>query len=240
LLGLGAFIIGLSKAGFGGAMGIAVAPMLAMVMPSRLAIGMMLPLLLSGDVMTIVGYRGGWDRRCLAALLPGAFGGIAIGSIVLAHLSAPALARAIGAFALIFGALQYFRDRWRTSDKPVRFHPALGVAIGFGAGVCSTLSHLGGILTTLYLVPQGLPNAVFAATASALYGCMNIAKLFPYFRQGILTTPMLSHDVLLLPVLFAGALVGFTLNRRISGANFSRVILIFIAITGLKLLILGS
>ena len=91
--------------------------------------------------MTLVGYRGGWDRRCLAPLLPGAFGGIAIGSFVLAHLSAPALARAIGAFALLFGALQYFRDRWRTSEKPVRFHPAIGVAIGFGAGVCSTLSH---------------------------------------------------------------------------------------------------
>jgi uncharacterized membrane protein YfcA len=240
LLGLGAFIIGLSKAGFGGAMGIAVAPMLATVMPSRMAIGMMLPLLLSGDVMTLAGYRGGWDRRCLAALLPGAFGGIALGGFVLAHLSAPALTRAIGAFALLFGTLQYFRDRWRPSDKPAHFHPAIGVAIGFGSGLCSTLSHLGGLLTTIYLVPQRLPNPVFAATASALYFCMNCAKLVPYVRQGILTPPMLANDALLLPVLFAGALVGFALNRRISSANFSRVILLFIAVTGLKLLILGS
>src|SRR4051794_4844301 len=72
LLGVGAFIIGLAKAGFGGGMGIAVAPMLATVMPSRAAIGLMLPLLLAGDVMTLVGYRGGWDRRNLIEILPGA------------------------------------------------------------------------------------------------------------------------------------------------------------------------
>src|SRR5207248_4168544 len=83
----------------------------------------------------------------------------------------------IGAFALLFGPLQYFRDRWRPSERPARFHPSVGVAIGCGSGLCSTLSHLGGIFTTSYLVPQRLPNSVFAATASALYCCMNLAKL---------------------------------------------------------------
>jgi uncharacterized membrane protein YfcA len=240
LLGLGAFIIGLSKAGFGGGMGMAVAPMLATVMPSREAIGLMLPLLLAGDVMTLAGYRGGWDRRSLVELLPGALLGIAAGSVVLQHLSAPALARAIGAFALLFAAVQYWRDRWHPSQKPTRFHPALGIAVGLSSGLVSTLSHIGGILTTMYLLPQRLANQAFAATACALFFSMNTVKLIPYFRQGLLTTGMLRDDALLLPVLFAGALAGFALNRRISGRSFNGIVLLFVAITGLKLLVMGT
>jgi uncharacterized membrane protein YfcA len=240
LLGLGAFIIGLAKAGFGGGMGIAVAPMLATVMPSRAAIGLMLPLLIAGDVVTLVGYRGGWDRRNLIELLPGAVVGIAAGGFVLAHLSAPALARAIGAFALFFAAVQHARDHWQPNEKGRRFHPAFGAVVGLLCGLVSTLSHIGGILTTMYLLPQRLGNATFVATASALYFSMNIVKLIPYCRQGILTPPMLWQDAFLLPLLFAGALTGFVLNRRVSSGAFNRIVLLFVAITGLKLLVLGA
>jgi uncharacterized protein len=221
-------------------MGIAVAPMLATVMPSRAAIGLMLPLLIAGDVMTLAGYRGGWDRRSLIDLLPAAMVGITLGSIVLSHLSAAALARSIGASALAFGALQYLRDRRLSTDKPFRFHPVIGAALGLLAGLVSTLSHIGGILTTMYLLPQRLPNPVFAATCSALFFCMNAAKLIPYFRQGILTTAMLRSDLLLLPLLLTGALIGFALNRRLSGRAFNDVVLLFVAITGLKLLLTGG
>jgi uncharacterized membrane protein YfcA len=221
-------------------MGIAVAPMLATVMPSRSAIGLMLPLLLAGDVMTLAGYRGGWDRRNLIEILPGAVVGVAVGSVVLAHLSAPALAGAIGAFALLFAAIQYGRDRWRPSEKGHRFHPAVGIAVGLSSGLISTLSHIGGIMTTMYLLPQRLANRTFVATASALFFCMNMVKLIPFWRQGILTRPMLWEDAVLLPLLFVGALLGFALNRRVSSTAFSHIVLLFVAITGLKLLVIDS
>jgi uncharacterized membrane protein YfcA len=218
----------------------AVAPMLATAMPAKTAIGLMLPLLLAGDVMTLIGYRGRWDRGNLIQLLPGALVGIAVGSLVLGQLSTDGLTRAIGVLALVFVAIQAVRDRWVPSEEAPRYPRATGVMVGFGSGLISTLSHLGGLLTTMYLLPQRLPNQSFVATASALFFWMNVAKLVPYFRQGLLTLPMLRMEALVLPLLFAGALIGFSLNRRVPTRAFNRILLVFVMITGLKLAILGA
>ena len=69
---------------------------------------------------------------------------------------------------------------------------------------------------------------------------MNTVKLIPYWHQGILTTPMLREDAALLPLLAIGALVGFALNRRVSSSAFNQIVLLFVAITGVKLLIAGA
>src|SRR2546426_12519348 len=76
---LGAFLIGLSKAGFGGGTGMIVAPLLALVMPPKLGLGLMLPLLLATDVLALAHYRGQWDRRSVAGLLPPALPGVRLG-----------------------------------------------------------------------------------------------------------------------------------------------------------------
>jgi uncharacterized membrane protein YfcA len=69
---------------------------------------------------------------------------------------------------------------------------------------------------------------------------MNMVKLIPYSRQGILTLPMLWQDVVLLPLLVIGALVGFVLNRRVSNRAFSQIVLLCVALTGLKLLLIDG
>src|SRR5690349_15318332 len=76
---LGAFLIGLTKAGFGGGTVFVVMPLLALVLPPKLGLGLMLPLLLTTDVMALIYYRGQWDRRNVAVLLPPALLGIGLG-----------------------------------------------------------------------------------------------------------------------------------------------------------------
>ena len=76
IAGLGIYLVGLSKAGFGGGLGILTTP-LAVIAFNRLhkepvfAIGVVLPLLCAADLFSIYYYRGKARRQNLKYLLPG-------------------------------------------------------------------------------------------------------------------------------------------------------------------------
>jgi uncharacterized membrane protein YfcA len=65
-------IVGLSKAGLLGGLGVVGVPLLALVMPARDAAGMMLPVLLCMDAVAVWMYRKEFDRNLLKIMLPGA------------------------------------------------------------------------------------------------------------------------------------------------------------------------
>src|SRR5439155_8309792 len=103
--------------------------------------------------------------------------------------------------ALLFAAFQVYRSRRPPSQKAPRFRPWIGGAIGFVAGVTSTLAHLGGVLTTIFLLPQRLGPARFVAIATAIYFAMNVAKTFTYFQHDLLPPAIWRQAALLLPAL---------------------------------------
>ncbi|MEN8198189.1 MAG: TSUP family transporter, partial [Pseudomonadota bacterium] len=71
-------IVGFSKAGVGGGLGIMAVPMMALVVPPVQAAGVLMPLLLFMDIFTLRAYWGVFDRRNLAIMLPGSLGGVVI------------------------------------------------------------------------------------------------------------------------------------------------------------------
>jgi uncharacterized membrane protein YfcA len=236
ILSLGAFLIGLTKAGFGGGAFMVVTPLLAMVLPPKIGLGLMLPLLLATDVMALVYYRGRWDHRNIAVLLPPALLGIALGGYLLQILSSELLVRLIGLLSLAFGSVQLYRIRLPLPTGEPRFRPWLGAILGFAAGVTSTLAHLGGVLTTIFLLPQRLGPARFVATATALFFFMNAAKLPAYFHQGLLPPEIWREAGTLLPALVVGVLFGFALNGRVSPRRFDVIVIVVVFATGLYLL----
>ena len=67
-----AFLIGLSKGGLGGMLGALAVPMMALVMPAREVIGLVLPLLMFADIFAVALHWKRWDRRLVMLLIPGA------------------------------------------------------------------------------------------------------------------------------------------------------------------------
>src|SRR5512143_341626 len=86
-LALCAFLTGLSKGGLGGGLGTLVTPIMALVMPASMAVGLSLPMLIIGDIFAVSVHWRGWDSRIIWMLLPGSILGIIIGSFALGHLS---------------------------------------------------------------------------------------------------------------------------------------------------------
>jgi len=108
--------------------------------------------------------------------------------------------------------------------------------VEIATGFFSTLAHIGGVLTTMYLFPQRLPNRAFVGTATVLYFSINLIKMLPHIKLGLLNSQSLKEDLSLIPFTIAGMMLAIFLNRRISDVAFSRATLVFVLITGVKLL----
>jgi uncharacterized membrane protein YfcA len=237
ILNLGGFIIGLSKAGFGGFAGVVVGPMLALWRPPREAIGLMLPLLIAGDLFSIPYYWRKWDSRNLVLLMVPAVFGIAIGTYVLSGINDRALKQVIGGIALIFSAGQILRERAGGRVSAWKVKPIHGIIAGLTAGVFSTMAHLGGLPVVFYLLPQRLPAVAFVATSVWFFFMVNVLKLPPYVQQGLITARELRTVAWLLPATGIGALFGVWLSKRVSDKVVNHVVLGLTVITALKLIV---
>ena len=81
---LGVMLVGISKAGFGGGLGMLTTPLCVLAFSAEgkaptFAIGVLLPLLCAGDAFSIFHYWGKWERRNLKYLLPGVVVGVVVG-----------------------------------------------------------------------------------------------------------------------------------------------------------------
>jgi uncharacterized membrane protein YfcA len=238
ILSLVALMIGVSKAGFGGGTGILVGPILVLIFPTaRESVGLMLPMLFFCDVAALYPYWNKWDKRNVLVLMPGALIGVAVGAMALGEMSDYFLKKTIGGLAVVFALLQIYRNWIVRSEKPLEPGWVLGSLVGLGTGFVSTLSHVGGTLTTMYLIPQRLDPERFVGTTTAVYLLVNLAKIPVYVKQEMITTDVLLKDAPLIPILLLGIALGVYLNRRVPSKWFSRVVLIIVFVTGFQLLL---
>src|SRR4029079_12975531 len=69
-------LVGLSKGGFGGAVGFVGVPLMALAMSPVQAAAILLPILVLMDVVSLWTWRGVYDRDLLWSMLPGSLVGI--------------------------------------------------------------------------------------------------------------------------------------------------------------------
>lgn len=70
--------IGLGKGGFAG-LGALATPIATLALPPTVAVGVLLPVLISQDLVSVWAFRREWDRWIIAWMLAGAIVGIALG-----------------------------------------------------------------------------------------------------------------------------------------------------------------
>jgi len=230
-----AMLVGVTKAGFGAGAGILSVPLMVIALGSEDMLPIMLPVLVCGDVFSIIHYPRQKDWRNLKVLVPACIFGVALGWIALRLIrtsSSDNLSRVldplVGGICLVFLLVQvwrFFREsRLTAQPRPFRPRPWQGLAVGSVAGITSTLAHAAGPLVALYLLPQKLDQRVYVGTAVTYFLFGNAVKVIPYALEGMFTATRIWTAALLLPAVVVGTLVGVALNRRFS----SRAFLLFI------------
>src|SRR5512134_3369980 len=97
------FMIGFAKGGFGG-LGALLTPILALVLPVALAVGVLLPMLMVGDVFAVYMYWKEWDLDLVKRMLPAGIAGAIGGTFLLSWLSPDGLRIILGIFVLVLVA----------------------------------------------------------------------------------------------------------------------------------------
>lgn len=236
LAGFAVLFIGVSKAGFGGGLGMLTTPLCAIAFGSKDALGIVLPLLCVGDLVSLRYYWGRWDRRNLKFLLPGVVLGVLLGVQLIGRLSPQQLNTVIGALAVVFVAFQFVKERIFAAEGAFAPTHAIGVPCGVAAGITSTIAHGAAPVVSVFLIPQRLAKEVYVATTVLTFTWINWIKMPFFAAKGILTPHTFTQSLFLLPLVPLGVWLGIWLNRRASEAQFTNVIYGCTFLTGLELI----
>lgn len=214
-------IVGLSKAGLLGGLGVVGVPLLALVMPARDAAGMMLPVLLCMDAVAVWMYRKECDWSLLRIMLPGAAIGTLAGWALWAVVSDAVVLLMVGVVTLVFVLDAVLPLRKKLEGLPPS--KPWGTFWGGVAGFTSFISHTGGPPFQIYVLPRRLPPSLYAGTTAFFFAIVNTSKLIPYFFLGQLNVHNLALSAALAPVGVAGVFLGIFLVRRIDARLFYRI-----------------
>ncbi len=213
-------LTGLAKGGFLGALGGLAVPLMSLVISPIEAAGIMLPILIAMDMIGLYAYRGEFHRVNLTILLPAALVGIALGWATAAYVTEAHVRLIVGLVGFIFAA-RYWLTRAHRTAGPDRLK---GTFWGMIAGFTSFVSHTGAPPFQVYMLPQRLPNALYAGTAVIFFAVVNLVKVIPYAALGQFNAANLSTVAVLIPLAPIAMLAGVWLTRRVPQDPFYAIL----------------
>lgn len=241
--GTAIIVQGISKSGFAGGAGILSLPLMMLVMPVDKVAATLLPVLILCDFNALYHH---WDNKSwphvLRIYVP-AVAGILAGSLVwwwvgqrgVEAYSVP-LKRFVGVIAIVFGLYILAKE---SSMAWVRDHRA-GRKTAWLAGICagftSTVAHAAGPIVSLYLFSQGLGKSLFVGTVAWTFTLINLTKLPFYLGVGLIKWDVIHFDLMLVPLIPIGSLLGHRMHHRVSERVFNRLILVLTLVAGVQLL----
>ncbi len=225
------FFLGLSKGGFAGA-GLLATPLVALYLPPLQAAAIILPLLISQDIISVWVYRRDWDAWNLKVLVPGAVIGIGIAWALAAYVSDSHVRLIVGLIALAFVLNAWF------GRIPEKVTPTIPRGIFWGAlsGFTSTLIQAGSPPYQVYVMPQNLPKMTFVGTTAIFFAVINLLKVVPYFALGQFSAENLATSAVLLPAAYATNMFGIWLVRRTPTELFYRIAYLLVFLVSLELI----
>jgi uncharacterized protein len=225
--------LGLSKGGFIG-LGVAAVPLLSLVMPVPRAAAILVPVLITQDIVSVWIYHRDFSGWNLAVLIPGSVAGAVLATLTAAAVPNEVVKLAVGVVALLFVATRAAAP-WLERHLP-RPGIASGLVWGAAAGFASTLANAGSPPYQIHMLPQRLPKMTFVGTTALYFAFTNLLKVPSYSVLGQLTWANVSVGLALTPLAFLTNMLGVFLVRRVSMETFYKVAYVLIVVIALELL----
>jgi uncharacterized membrane protein YfcA len=230
---LAALMVGLSKGGMSN-MGVLATPILALVISPVTAAALLLPIFVVSDLFGLWAYRREYDKRILQIILPAAIVGIGIGWATASLISDRMVGFVIGvigvAFTLNAWRIRHHQVQPKSADVPRGWF--WGTLMGFS----SFVSHSGGPPYQVYVLPQQLPQTVFAGTTVIAFAVVNAVKLLPYWALGQFNAGNLTLSAWLMPIAIAGTFIGVKLVRVLPAKTYYVFVHVMLFIVSVKLI----
>jgi len=235
VVGLCAFVVGASKTGIPG-VGILPALLIAQVLPAQKSTGLLLGILILGDLFAAGYHRRNAKWSHMVRLLPAAFAGIVAGYFAMTCITDAQLKPIIGAIVLIMLALNYWRTRRQGETLHVPTQWWFAVGLGFMAGLTSMMANAAGPIIIIYLVAMRLPKVEFVGTSAWFFFVINWLKVPFSANLDLMNAASVKLNLMMIPAIAAGAVVGIVFLKRIPQKAFNVVVQILAVAAAIKLL----
>lgn len=172
-----ALLLGAAKAGLSG-FGIAMIPLMALIFGAKESTGVILPMLITADIMAVAYYRRHAEWKYILRILPWVAAGI-LSALILGNRINDEMFRII-MMTIVWAMLilMIINDLWRKEGEKIPHNMSFGATMGFTGGFATMIGNAAGPVFTLYFLAMRLPKKEFIGTGAWLYLIMNTGK-FP-------------------------------------------------------------
>lgn len=232
-----ALLIGFSKTGMPNA-GMFSVILMAMIFPTKASVGILLPMLITGDIVAVSYYRRTVVWKHLLKLIPWVLAGIVLGYLVLGHIDSAQLKRMIGILVVALIALHLLTERmgdqWyaRFSGSPW-FNGSMGGLAGFA----TMIGNAAGGVMSIYLLSKKLPKKEFIGTGAWFCLTVNVIKVPFSISLGLITVHTFLFNLMLAPVILIGTFIGIKVLAKIPQQYFKWIILVLSAVAAIDLIV---
>jgi hypothetical protein len=232
---IGALCLGLAKGGFSG-IGLFTILLMAEVLPARESTGVVLPLLICGDVLSVFAFLPHTQWPYVRRTLPPAAAGVVLGYFLMKHIPDQVFRPLIGWIVLSMVILQALHRLRPSALQGIPHTRWFGWLMGGWSGVTTMVANAAGPVMTLYLLSVNLPKFEFVGTGAWFFLVINIFKVPFSYNLGLINQASLTFNLVLLPSVLLGVLVGRMLIGIIPQEMFELFLLFFAAAASLRLL----
>ena len=225
----------MSKAGLKG-MGILVVTLLALVYEAKASTGILLPLLITADIIAVIYYRRSvrWDYlwRFLHWMIAGVLVGVYVGK----DMPEEIFKKGMAAIILVSVVIMFAWERYDKSNIPDKMWFA--GSMGFAAGFTTMIGNLAGAFSNIFFLASRIPKVEFIGTAAWLFFFINLFKLpFHIWSWKTVNTESLWIDFTLIPGIFLGFYIGLKVVDRFKEHQFRKFILVMTALGAVVMLL---
>lgn len=232
---IGAVGIGVSKAGFSG-VGFVHLVLFALVFGPRESTGIILPMLVIGDIFAVVAFRqhARWDY--MRQMLPPACLGIIIGAFIMPRIDDSVFTPLIGWILASLATMQLmnmWKPHWFAGAPHSR---VFAWSMGLIAGCTTMLVNGAGPIIALFALAVGLPKFEFVGTSAWFFLFVNVFKLPFSYALGLIHAPTIALNFVLIPPIIGGIALGRWLTHAVPQQAFNVLLLVFAIIAALRLI----
>ncbi|MFD3436659.1 sulfite exporter TauE/SafE family protein [Streptomyces sp. NPDC058685] len=239
-LAAAAALVGFSKTAVSGANTVSLA-VFAAVLPARESTGVLLPILIAGDVVAVLIYRRHAHWPTLLRLFPAVAAGVVVGTVFLFWADDQVVRTSIGAILLLMAGVTGLRRRSSGDEEAPSSESGRGRlkarSYGVLSGFTTMVANAGGPVMSLYLLSAGFRKLGFLGTSAWFFLIVNVSKVPFSVGLGLIDRTSLLLDAVLVLFVLPGAMLGKWCADRIDQVLFERLVIAATVLGGLQLLL---
>lgn len=233
LIVAGAYVI-FGLTGFGST--VVAVPLLALILPLKFAVPMMMLLDLTATLVLGARLRKGIRVDEVVWLIPFILAGMALGLTLLIKVAEASLLLGLGAFVLLYAAYGLMRR-----GVPVALGRIWSAPVGLAGGALSALFGTGGVLFAMYFTGRIRDKNELRATNASMIMFSALVRVVLFGATGLLTQEgLLACTAYLVPAMLGGFYVGNRLHALIPAARVVYAVYAVLVVAGMSLIVRGA